>query len=168
MTFFRSVTQEQKSLAVAMAGFWHSLFVSIPYPLIYGKIFDSTCIVWNKTCDKRGNCWLYDTNRLRTIFHTVSIVLIAIGSIFDFVMIFLSSRLENLYGDFGKKKKSQTRKVLSIKSQDRQEEDELFSSNKMVKAIDTVVNGTSNNNKQNTSGKKSQPRDRNQHVESSL
>ncbi|KAG9509470.1 Solute carrier organic anion transporter family member 74D [Fragariocoptes setiger] len=99
VTFFRSVTPEQKSLAVATISFWHSMFVSIPYPLIYGYIFDSNCKVWSKTCNKRGNCWVYDSDRLRIVFHSVSIALVAIGSMFDIVMIFLSPRLKDIYGE---------------------------------------------------------------------
>lgn len=99
VTFFRSISQEQKSLAVAVASFWHSLFVSIPYPIIFGKIFDYCCLVWSKECNKRGNCWFYDTEKLRDIYHTVAISLIAMGSVFDLIMIFLSSRLNDLYDE---------------------------------------------------------------------
>ena len=97
VTFFRSINPDQKSLAVAVGSFWHSLFVSIPYPIIYGKIFDYCCLVWSSECDKKGNCWLYDTEKLRVVYHTVSIVLIALGSVFDLIMIFLSPRLGDLY-----------------------------------------------------------------------
>lgn len=102
VTFFRSINPDQKSLAVAVGSFWHSLFVSIPYPLIYGRIFDYCCLVWSRECGKRGNCWLYDTEKLRYIYHGVSIALIALGSVFDLVMIYLSPRLGNLYDDDGK------------------------------------------------------------------
>lgn len=102
VTFFRSINPDQKSLAVAVGSFWHSLFVSIPYPIIYGKIFDFCCLVWSKECNKRGNCWLYDTEKLRYVYHGVSIALIALGSVFDLIMIFLSPRLKNLYDDDSK------------------------------------------------------------------
>lgn len=99
VTFFRSINPEQKSLAIAVGSFWHSAFVSIPYPLIYGKIFDYCCLVWSYECSKRGNCWLYDTEKLRYIYHGFSILLIALGSVFDLIMIFLSPRLGNLYDE---------------------------------------------------------------------
>lgn len=109
VTFFRSINPEQKSLAVAVGSFWHSLFVSIPYPIIYGKIFDYSCLVWSRECTKRGNCWLYDTDKLRYIYHAVSIALIALGSVFDLIMIFLSPRLGALYDDDGKTLKDRLR-----------------------------------------------------------
>lgn len=106
VTFFRSIRQDQKSLAVAVASFSHSLLVSIPYPIIYGKIFDYCCLVWSSECGKRGNCWLYDVDKLRKIYHTLSLTLVAMGSVFDLIMIFLSSRLGKLYDDEDLKKKS--------------------------------------------------------------
>lgn len=116
VTFFRSINPDQKSLAVAVGSFWHSLFVSIPYPIIYGKIFDYTCLVWSYECSKRGNCWLYDTEKLRYIYHGVSIALIAIGSVFDLIMIFLSSRLGNLYDDDDSSKKTMKDRLMFWKS----------------------------------------------------
>lgn len=99
VTFLRSTSPDQKSMLVSVGSFWHSLFVSIPYPIIYGKIFDFCCLVWSVECGKRGNCWLYDTEKLRIIYHTVSIALIAMGSVFDLIMIYLSPRLGNLYDE---------------------------------------------------------------------
>lgn len=116
VTFFRSINPDQKSLAVAVGSFWHSLFVSIPYPIIYGKIFDYTCLVWAKECNKRGNCWLYDTTKLRYIYHGVSIALIAMGSVFDFIMIFLSHRLGNLYDETENNKSTFKDRVMFWKS----------------------------------------------------
>lgn len=99
VTFFRSIKPDQKSLTVAVGSFWHSLTVAIPYPIIYGKLFDSACLVWSRDCSSKGNCWLYDVNKLRISYHAMSIGLIAIGSMFDLLMIFLSPRLGNLYDD---------------------------------------------------------------------
>lgn len=99
VTFFRSIRPEQKSLAVAMGSFWHSLCVSIPYPIIFSYIFDSSCQYWSYECNKRGNCWSHDSTKLRYFYHSVAIVLVALGSVFDLIMIMLSPRLGNLYED---------------------------------------------------------------------
>lgn len=122
VTFFRSINPDQKSLAVAVGSFWHSLFVSIPYPLIYGKIFDYSCLVWNKECGERGNCWLYDTEKLRFVYHAVSIALIAMGSVFDLIMIFLSPRLGNLYDDDGRNKTFKSRIISTFSSRKKKDD----------------------------------------------
>jgi len=39
-------------------------FGSIPGPLIFGAIFDVVCILWQDECGERGNCWVYDHDKL--------------------------------------------------------------------------------------------------------
>lgn len=134
VTFLRSITAEQKALAVALKSFWHSLVVSIPYPIVYGKIFDWNCIVWRKECNKKGNCWLYDTESLRLTYHGISITLIALGSVFDLIMIFLSPRLGQLYDDEDISKKSFFQKLKSLASSSKK------------KTNDQDADGTSTNN----------------------
>lgn len=143
VTFFRSINPEQKSLAVAVGSFWHSLFVSIPYPILYGKIFDYCCLVWNKECGERGNCWLYDTEKLRIVYHAVSIALIAMGSVFDFIMIFLSPRLGNLYDDDGKRKTFKNRIVSIFRSKPKDQQQQ-------VAANATAVTNSDDSNRKET------------------
>ena len=33
---------------------------SIPGPLIFGALFDASCVYWQEECGNRGNCWVYD------------------------------------------------------------------------------------------------------------
>lgn len=113
VTLLRSIEPQQKALTLSIQGFWHSLAVSIPYPLLYSKIFDWNCIVWRKDCNKKGNCWLYDKEKLRMNYHGISICLVALGSIFDLIMIFLSPRLQQLYDDDDLKKKSPFQRIIS-------------------------------------------------------
>lgn len=99
ITLLRSIRPDQKAMAVALSSFWHSLAVSIPYPILYGKLFDWSCMFWRRECSRKGNCWLYDTERLRINYHHVTIGFIMLGSLFDLIMIFLSPRLGPLYDD---------------------------------------------------------------------
>lgn len=39
------------------------------FVLLYAS--DSSCVVWNTSCGKTGNCWVYDTYKLRIITHLV-------------------------------------------------------------------------------------------------
>lgn len=99
ITLLRSIRPDQKAMAVALSSFWHSLAVSIPYPILYGKLFDWSCMFWRRECTKKGNCWLYDTQKLRVNYHYVTIGFVIMGSIFDLLMIFQSHRLGPLYDD---------------------------------------------------------------------
>ena len=60
---------------------------------------DSSCLVWESKCGKTGNCWVYDQDKLRKIFLGITVVFMALGSLFDFIIIFYSDRIEDLYGD---------------------------------------------------------------------
>ena len=40
------------------------LLGTIPSPIIGGKLIDKTCIAWQESCGKRGNCRLYDRDML--------------------------------------------------------------------------------------------------------
>ena len=43
----------------------NTLFSFLPAPIVFGAIIDRTCVLWGRTCAKRGNCWLYDGEALR-------------------------------------------------------------------------------------------------------
>ncbi|KAG8187157.1 hypothetical protein JTE90_020034 [Oedothorax gibbosus] len=75
------------------------MFAFIPYPLIYGALADDACLVWEESCSKTGNCWLYDSDKFRYYLHGMSMLLISIGICFDVVVFFLSDRLTNFYGE---------------------------------------------------------------------
>lgn len=74
-------------------------FGSIPYPLIFGAIADSACLIWEQSCGGKGNCWLYDTEKFRYYLHGAAFTFMTIGSIFDAFVIYFAKDLKNLYDD---------------------------------------------------------------------
>lgn len=56
----RCVADEQRTLALGLQSLIFRAFGSIPGPIVFGVIFDSTCLFWQFDCDRRGNCWVYD------------------------------------------------------------------------------------------------------------
>ncbi len=71
----------------------------IPYPLVFGAITDAACLVWGTACGQRGNCWIYDSIKFRQYLHGSALFLLISGSIFDVIVVLLSSRIKNLYHD---------------------------------------------------------------------
>ncbi|XP_071105324.1 solute carrier organic anion transporter family member 2B1-like [Haliotis cracherodii] len=65
LVLIRSVAEKDKSMAVGLFSFSFSVFAFIPGPIVYGKIIDTTCIIWNYACGKRGSCALHDLVDLR-------------------------------------------------------------------------------------------------------
>ncbi len=62
--------------------------VSLPGPILFGAIFDSTCRVWQQSCDVTGSCWIYDNSSLavRTLagvlaFKALSLVFLTVASV---------------------------------------------------------------------------------------
>ena len=62
--------------------------VSLPGPILFGAIFDSTCRVWQQSCDVTGSCWIYDNSSLavRTLagvlaFKALSLLFLTVASV---------------------------------------------------------------------------------------
>jgi len=96
---FRTVEPMDKGFTVGCMATLMSIFAFIPYPIIFGSIVESTCLVWEKKCGKTGNCWFYDNDKFRYYLHGAAIIFVTIGSFFDFLLIFFSDRIKDFYGE---------------------------------------------------------------------
>lgn len=61
----RCVDEKDKSASLGFNNTMLCLFAFIPVPIVSGWMFDRYCLVWGKTCESDGNCWLYDSENLR-------------------------------------------------------------------------------------------------------
>lgn len=80
--FFRCVEKRDKALALGFGMFLYSIS-SIPGPIIFGGIIDSTCLSWNFKNGRRGNCQLYDPVLFRYYLHISCATFTFIGTMFD-------------------------------------------------------------------------------------
>ncbi|XP_058819786.1 solute carrier organic anion transporter family member 74D [Topomyia yanbarensis] len=95
---YRCVAKEDKSFTQGLILMMISLFALIPGPIIYGRIIDSTCLVWTEECGERGNCQLYDQRLFRYYINLTALGLTAIGVFFD-LLVWWYGRTLDLYGD---------------------------------------------------------------------
>ncbi|XP_077487691.1 solute carrier organic anion transporter family member 74D-like [Amblyomma americanum] len=95
----RCVDPADKGLAVGLIGAAFNLLAAIPYPLIYSALFDATCLVWDERGGHRGSCSFYDADKLRLIFHGVTIAFLSLSLVSNLVMAYYSKRVKNLYGE---------------------------------------------------------------------
>ncbi|XP_067672256.1 solute carrier organic anion transporter family member 5A1-like [Haliotis asinina] len=65
MTIMRTVHPRDKSMAVAISSFLNSFVGFLPSPIVYGKVIDTTCSLWETTCGEEGACAMYDLPSLR-------------------------------------------------------------------------------------------------------
>lgn len=100
---YRCVNVEDKSFAQGLTLFMISLFAFIPGPILYGAIIDSTCLVWEETCDNRGNCWLYNPDTFRLYINSTAACLTSLAVALDVAVCYLGKSL-SLYEDENEKK----------------------------------------------------------------
>lgn len=82
----RCVEERDKTLAIGFGMSVVRLLAAVPSPIFFGYILDTACLVWGKTCTSKGNCWLYDGDKLRSWFFYTSASAIAFGTIFDYLV----------------------------------------------------------------------------------
>ncbi|XP_064652501.1 solute carrier organic anion transporter family member 4C1-like [Lineus longissimus] len=56
----RCVPENLRGYSLAIQWVFIRFLGSIPGPLVFGAVVDSSCIVWQDKCGKRGSCWIYD------------------------------------------------------------------------------------------------------------
>lgn len=95
----RCVPREEKAMALGVQEGLSSIFTYIPYPMLYGAIFDSACLVWEDKCGKPGVCWLYDTDRLRYSYHGLSVAILLTAVVFELGLVYHSGRMSDFYSD---------------------------------------------------------------------
>ncbi|XP_039498000.1 solute carrier organic anion transporter family member 74D [Drosophila santomea] len=95
---YRAVAHEDKSFAQGLALMMISLLALIPGPIMFGRLIDSTCLVWTKTCNGNGNCQLYDQTRFRYSLNFLSCMLTFMGLLFDYLVWYYGRTLD-IYGD---------------------------------------------------------------------
>lgn len=99
LIYLRTVDPIDKGFAIGLASSLMDIFAFVPYPLLFGYIADKSCLIWESKCGKTGNCWIYDHDKFRKYLHGGAITFFAIGSLFDFLMIFFSDYVRNFYDD---------------------------------------------------------------------
>ena len=80
------MAEEQRTLALGVQSLIFRALGSIPGPIVFGVIFDSTCLFWQFDCDRRGNCWVYDNLQLSNR----ALALALSGVVLNFIFSFLS------------------------------------------------------------------------------
>ncbi|NXW19177.1 SO2B1 protein, partial [Circaetus pectoralis] len=65
MLILRSIQPEDKSFAVGIQFMLLRVLAWMPGPVLYGSAIDTTCIFWEKKCDRKAACRYYDNNLFR-------------------------------------------------------------------------------------------------------
>ncbi|XP_066957257.1 solute carrier organic anion transporter family member 74D-like [Macrobrachium rosenbergii] len=69
---FRSLNERDKDLALGVLNVILSLAFAL-VPIMIGSLIDYSCVLWQRTCGRRGYCYLYDLDKYRWIIHGVPV-----------------------------------------------------------------------------------------------
>ena len=79
------VADDQSALALGIQSALFRILGSIPGPLIFGALFDDACRKWQEDCGRRGNCWVYDNDRLSLTALGLAVPCLIVATIFFFL-----------------------------------------------------------------------------------
>ncbi len=80
----KSVSPRQRSIGTSTQQLIARLFGSVPGPLVFGAVLDSSCQLWESKCGSRGSCWEYDNADLRTKLVLMGVVPKIFSALFYF------------------------------------------------------------------------------------
>lgn len=93
---FRSVHQNDKTVALGLVAFVSSLLGSFPCAIIYGAFIDTACLFWQTDCSGNGACRLYDSDKFRVVIHGLTAFFMFCAFLFDVCVFAMSSRISFL------------------------------------------------------------------------
>ncbi|NWI03503.1 SO2B1 protein, partial [Tichodroma muraria] len=65
MLILRSIQPEDKSFAVGIQFMLLRVLAWMPGPVLYGSAIDTTCVLWERRCERRAACRYYDNGLFR-------------------------------------------------------------------------------------------------------
>ncbi|XP_063006333.1 solute carrier organic anion transporter family member 2B1 [Melospiza melodia melodia] len=65
MLILRSIQPEDKSFAVGIQFMLLRVLAWMPGPVLYGSAIDTTCVLWERRCERRAACRYYDNTLFR-------------------------------------------------------------------------------------------------------
>lgn len=85
----RCVPLQQRSFGLGIQWIIARCLGSIPGPILFGKLIDITCRLWQTKCDEQGSCFFYDNQQMSRNFLAVSIVGKFLSALFFFCALLL-------------------------------------------------------------------------------
>ncbi|XP_061658420.1 solute carrier organic anion transporter family member 2B1 isoform X2 [Syngnathoides biaculeatus] len=83
----RTVSAQEKSLAVGVQYMVFRVLAFMPCPVLYGAVIDTTCVLWDRKCGKQTSCLYYDLDRFRHRFLGVQGVFLCGGLLCFFLTV---------------------------------------------------------------------------------
>lgn len=91
----RTVPIEDKSFAVGLQYMFFRVLAFMPGPVLYGKVIDTTCLLWGRKCQRNTSCLYYDLDLFRHRFLGLQLIFFCGGWFCCLVLIWLQKRRQN-------------------------------------------------------------------------
>ncbi|XP_048780929.2 solute carrier organic anion transporter family member 4C1-like isoform X3 [Ostrea edulis] len=93
----RCIHDSQRTFALGIQWFIGRLLGTVPGPIFFGAVIDSTCLVWQEKCNEKASCWIYDNLALsRNFFFILIIVKILAAIMFGLAYKFYNPPVEKV------------------------------------------------------------------------
>ncbi|XP_062608330.1 solute carrier organic anion transporter family member 4C1-like isoform X1 [Saccostrea cucullata] len=69
----RCIHDSQRTFALGIQWAIARLLGTVPGPILFGVVIDSTCLVWKEKCNEQASCWIYDNLALSQNFFIILI-----------------------------------------------------------------------------------------------
>ncbi|XP_006872378.1 PREDICTED: solute carrier organic anion transporter family member 4C1-like [Chrysochloris asiatica] len=90
VSILRCVNNNQRSLALGIQFTFLRLLGTIPGPIIFGTVIDSTCILWDiNECGVKGACWVYNNIKMAHMLVAISVTCKVVTIFFNGLAVFL-------------------------------------------------------------------------------
>ncbi|KAJ8321840.1 hypothetical protein KUTeg_000311 [Tegillarca granosa] len=100
-SWIRSVEDRDKSTAIGLQSiigtllckYWHTFltltyigkhfaeYPFMPAPIAFGKVIDTTCLIWKSSCGSQGSCQFYDIVDMRIKLHALTVGMKFVGAL---------------------------------------------------------------------------------------
>ncbi|CAH1774950.1 unnamed protein product [Owenia fusiformis] len=85
----RVIPDAQRSYAIGIKWVFIRCLGTVPGPILFGYLFDITCLQWQNKCDTRGSCWVYDSDKLAINLLILGLAVKFVSAILFFLAQFL-------------------------------------------------------------------------------
>ncbi|XP_071507212.1 solute carrier organic anion transporter family member 4A1-like [Diadema antillarum] len=78
----RCVGHSQRAFGLGLQSLLYRALGTVPGPVVFGLLIDSTCLIWEEDCEGGRTCWMYDNGNLATYTLIMTVCLRILSLVF--------------------------------------------------------------------------------------
>ncbi|XP_025112529.1 solute carrier organic anion transporter family member 2A1-like isoform X1 [Pomacea canaliculata] len=94
IVLIRSVTEADKPLSVGLTAFLYTVLGFFPGPVLFGRVVDTTCLLWSSGCAGSGSCIMYDHRNFRHRLYATFFITMVLNLTFFVIAFIVASRMK--------------------------------------------------------------------------